>query len=255
MGNRERNEEGAVPRWLEGGASATGQAPPPWAMDLVKSADPIRATPTQMRRMLLRLSDERRPRRTAWLRPIVVGAVLLGGATIASAAFTGWPSNLVRACRRLVTRPRSINATPPEAANRGAPVSGPGFHEDAVLLPPLAPQADLATPAPVLHRAGPDTRGRSRIHAEVGPAEDPSLVVDATRALRVAQDPRRARLLAARYLHDHPGGALAEEALAIVVEAAVAHGDPDAAAQAAHYLSLYPHGSFRAAAERALSAR
>jgi hypothetical protein len=112
--------------------------------------------------------------------------------------------------------------------------------------------AEPTTPTTLARRTSP---ARSRAHIDVGAAEDPALVVEATRALRVARDPRRARLLAARYLHEHPGGALAEEAQAIVVEAALAHHDPDASTQAARYLSLYPHGSFRAAAERAISSR
>ena len=80
-------------------------------------------------------------------------------------------------------------------------------------------------------------------------------MVGATRALRVDGDPGRARVLARQYLQQHPRGALAEEALAIEVEAALDHHDPDVTSEALRYLSLYPHGAFRAVAERALSAR
>jgi outer membrane protein assembly factor BamD (BamD/ComL family) len=64
------------------------------------------------------------------------------------------------------------------------------------------------------------------------------------RALRLDHDPVRARVLLSRYLERHPGGALAEEALAMSIEAAVAHHDPDAAALGARYLKLYPNGPF-----------
>ena len=55
----------------------------------------------------------------------------------------------------------------------------------------------------------------------------------------------RARALLARYLGRHPNGALAEEALALSIEAAVAHHDADAAALGARYLQRYPAGPFR----------
>jgi hypothetical protein len=71
------------------------------------------------------------------------------------------------------------------------------------------------------------------------------------RALRIDREPARARALATRYLDRYPDGALAEEALAIVVEAAADHHDPDAAALGARYLRLYPAGAFRARASRA----
>ena len=85
------------------------------------------------------------------------------------------------------------------------------------------------------------------------PADEALLVVDATRALRVERDPRRARALATRYLEREPGGALADEALAICIEAAIDRHDPDAAALSARYLAQFPHGSFRGLAERTLA--
>jgi hypothetical protein len=74
------------------------------------------------------------------------------------------------------------------------------------------------------------------------------------RALRVERNPARARALLARYLGEHPSGDLAEEALALSIEAAVAQHDADVAALAARYLRLYPHGSFQALARQALAA-
>ena len=71
------------------------------------------------------------------------------------------------------------------------------------------------------------------------------------RALRLDHNPVRARALLATYLERHPNGALAEEALALTIEAAVAHHDGDAAALGARYLRRYPAGPFRALALRA----
>ena len=63
----------------------------------------------------------------------------------------------------------------------------------------------------------------------------------------------RARALLDTYLGQHPGGALAEEALALSIEAAVAHGDSDAGSLADRYLRLYPAGPFRSLARQTLA--
>ncbi|HEY4185340.1 MAG TPA: hypothetical protein VGP07_09740 [Polyangia bacterium] len=54
-----------------------------------------------------------------------------------------------------------------------------------------------------------------------------------------------------RYLEQHPDGTLAEEALALSIEAAVAHRDADAAELGRRYLRRYPAGRFTALALRA----
>ena len=77
----------------------------------------------------------------------------------------------------------------------------------------------------------------------------------AMRALRVERNPVRARGLLARYLAEHPNGNLAEEALAMSIEAAVAHHDADVAALASRYLRVYPHGSFQCSRARPSRAR
>ena len=86
-------------------------------------------------------------------------------------------------------------------------------------------------------------------------SEDTSTVSAAMRALRVERNPVRARGLLARYLAEHPNGNLAEEALAMSIEAAVAHHDADVAALASRYLRVYPHGSFQSLARQALAAQ
>jgi hypothetical protein len=89
----------------------------------------------------------------------------------------------------------------------------------------------------------PRTRPRS---------EDPSAVVDAVEALRKQHDPDRAAKLLAGYLAAHPKGALAEEALALSIEAATARHDPAAPAFARRYLRDYPTGRFRQTAQAVL---
>lgn len=79
-------------------------------------------------------------------------------------------------------------------------------------------------------------------------------MLEAMRALRREHNPVRARALLALYLDRHPTGTLAEEALALSIEAAVAHQDPDAAGLAARYLRHYPTGLFRTLARQTLSA-
>jgi outer membrane protein assembly factor BamD (BamD/ComL family) len=71
------------------------------------------------------------------------------------------------------------------------------------------------------------------------------------RALRQDGQPDRAARSLDEYLKRHPDGELAEEALALSIEAATMRGDPRAKDIASRYLAKYPSGRFRSAAERA----
>jgi hypothetical protein len=104
--------------------------------------------------------------------------------------------------------------------------------------------------------ASPRRHPQGRVHDSVSPAvaEDDSPVLAAVRALRRERDPVRARALLTPYLAEHPDGTLAQEALAISIEAAVAHHDADASSLAAQYLRRYPAGPFSALARQTLSA-
>jgi outer membrane protein assembly factor BamD (BamD/ComL family) len=81
--------------------------------------------------------------------------------------------------------------------------------------------------------------------------EDDRLVFEAMRALRQEGQPDRAARSLDEYLRRHPDGELAEEALALSIEAATMRNDPRAKDIAARYLAKYPGGRFRSAAERA----
>jgi hypothetical protein len=104
------------------------------------------------------------------------------------------------------------------------------------LATPPAAKAPLA-PAPAIAPAA---------------TEDTTPVLQAVRALRVEANPARARRLLAGYLERNPDGSLVEEALAMSIEAAVAHGDDDASALARRYLRRYPSGHFSTLARQTL---
>ena len=214
------------------------------AVELIDSMDPIRLPVGRKQRLLLSLGrGEVRPRST-WLRPVVVGVVLMASGAIASAALTDWPTRFVRSLETLAS---------PRADSRSAPRL-PTVHQGLTIQATAAVESVPSTipPPPVVVRRPAIENRAPRPHAEP-PSDDPSLLVEATRALRVDRDPELARSLAKRYLERQPRGALADEALAISIEAAIDHHDADAAALSARYLAQFPHGSFRALAERTLA--
>ena len=214
------------------------------AVDLIESMDPIRLPVGRKQRLLLSLGrGEVRPRST-WLRPVVVGVVLMGSGAIASAAFSGWPTRFVRSLETLAS-PRDDSRSAPRL-----PTVHRGLTIQATAAVESVPAATSLSPV-VTRRPAVENRAR-RSQAEL-PSDDPSLLVQATRALRVDRDPELARSLAKRYLDRQPRGALADEALAISIEAAIDHHDADAAALSIRYLAQFPHGSFRALAERTLA--
>jgi hypothetical protein len=122
----------------------------------------------------------------------------------------------------------------------------------AVTAPTPKPVAVAAPSLAVREPAAP--RPRQAARAAAG-GEDTTIVLEAMRALRLQHNPVRARALLARYLDRYPNGTLAEEALAMSIEAAVAHQDADAATLASRYLSRYPNGPFHGLARQTLAKR
>jgi hypothetical protein len=81
-------------------------------------------------------------------------------------------------------------------------------------------------------------------------------MVSALRALRREGDPARAQSLAEEALQKFPHGAQAEEAMALIMEAASARGDASGAQQAASaYLARFGSGRFADRARRILVSR
>jgi len=111
--------------------------------------------------------------------------------------------------------------------------------------------AGRATSAGASRATAASARARRLSAGTVG-TDDTALVVEAMRALRVEGNPVRARGLLTRYLDRYPRGTLAEEALAISIEAAIAQRDGDAGALAKRYLRRYPAGHFSKLARQAL---
>jgi hypothetical protein len=223
-----------------------------------------------------------------WFRRLVVAAVVLVlglGTAIASAALGHWPKWAVRAYESLVTSPQAsapsaLPKTPPSryrhrAGGSRLPAAAVAEFEPDCLDDVPAAEVETA-PAPVAMATVPQPTSVSRIapvaHRQTtaqrtvrhglapggvtmaSAREDAGPVLAAVRALRRDHDPARARALLDVYLSAHPSGGLAEEALAISIEAAAANHDADANVLASRYLRLYPSGPFHAIAQRTLGA-
>ena len=223
-----------------------------WAVGLLRGAEPYSAPAGRKQRVQLRLGRAgRRPRRL-FARTALIAVVMFGCGAMASSAFGHWPAWVVDAYRRVVggAPPAPAIETRAHHARRAetpaptpATVAAASATADVTVAPPPAPRR--AAPASV----------RARRASPAAAPEDTAAIMDAMRALRVERNPGRARQLLGRYLEQYPNGALAEEALALSLEAAVARGDGDAAALAARYLKLYPTGPFQALARQTLAGR
>ena len=206
---------------------------------LVEACEPLVISEVQKRRSLRavysRHHERRRTVRFGVRAAMTAGVLLMAGA--ATAAVFGLHFKMS------ATTPAAIVSTP-------APVRHVARRAELAPLAELEASAEPespaklempAPPAPPLHRA------------RTLKSEDPSLVVSAIQALRQDRDPERAGRLLAAYLRTHPRGALAEEAVALSIEAADARHSPAAVTFAERYLKEYPHGRFSSAAERVLA--
>jgi len=254
--------QGAPQRLVESVGASESEA---WALDLLRSEAPYQAPAGRKQRVQLSLGHVPPRRAPLLVRVAAAAVVLLGCGAIASAALgrARWPGWMERAYERLVpsAAPRPLAAASrahvrrPEIADLepAAPVAAPGPAPAVAMeaAPPPAPRRALAAAV----REAPADRSRRPAAPAVAPAatEDTAPVLEAQRAHRLERNPVRARALLARYLERHPSGTLAEEALAMTIEAAVAHHDADAAALSARYLRLYPLGPFRSIARQTLA--
>jgi hypothetical protein len=166
-------------------------------------------------------------------RPALLGAgALLIAATAAAAGYT----ILTPSSAPLAEAPSAVVVPPTEARRSPAPAPAPA---PASVTPPVEVKDDK-----------PSER---RVEKPRLAGEDPTQVAEAVRSLRKQGDPVRAQALLDQYLRSNPRGVLAEDALALSIEAAAARKDPRAADYARRYLSRYPQGRFRAVAERVLA--
>jgi hypothetical protein len=233
----------------------------PWTVDLLQSTGPYKSPPGRKQRVLLSLGRSNVRRTPLVLRPVIVAGVLIGCGAFASAAIGPWRGWIGRAYERLVpasasaplasasehARPHRIAAARPLALATSTAESGPAPAPPVASPPPVAIAARDPIAAPHAHHAAPGSQS-PQAQAQAQAQEETQAVLAGMRALRLDHDPVRARALLARYLGRHPNGALAEEALALSIEAAVAHHDGDATLLGARYLQRYPAGPFRALA-------
>jgi hypothetical protein len=213
--------------------------------DALATLERIRSSPARQERVFQAVTARRkRPWSGAvLLRPAVAGVVLLvaGAATAGATVGRGW---LARSWHQLVasrTASAPVAVAPPRPSPVPLVVTPP---EPTEIAPPTTPEiaAPAARPVPV----------RVAAHPRPARGEDPSALVEAVRALRSDHDPQRAARLLDAYLRAYPRGALAEEALALQIEAASNLKSPRAAAFARQYLRAYPGGRFQQAARQAL---
>ena len=192
-------------------------------------------------------------------RPLALATALAASvAAVASAAVIG---EVARRAARAVPTVRAIDssALPSLSGDSSAnvPQSEPALSASARGELDLAPKTNGSTEVP--QSAGVRARGASTAARDpAGPlasGEDPKLVLQAIRALRHSGDPAAASALLGEYLRLHPQGALAEDALALSIEAAGARHDKAAAAALGRtYLARFPNGSSRDVALRAVRA-
>lgn len=227
-------------------------------VDVIRSSSPVEPSQFQQRRVLERVLDRQRMHRRGavmFLRPVVVlGVLLMAGVTAAATFGHGWIARGLRSFGRAA--PVEAMATAPvyRPHRRATEPAEPRGLDPSEAEPEAAPAPGPAPTVPAT-RSAPRLAVRSHPVRTEDRSEDPSLVVDAIRALRTDHDSRRASTLLAQYLRTYPRGALAEEAVALSIEAAAANRSPSSTSFAAQYLREYPHGRFRRTAEQALEQR
>lgn len=206
---------------------------------LVEACEPVRVSEARKAHSLNAIYARHHARRRSLrftMRFAMAGGVLLAAGAATAAAFG--------------VHFRSQPARPAALALAPAPLP----HRLARAARPAAPIADPSPPAVEAPLPAIEPAPAARVHhAHAMKSEDPSLVVSAIQALRQEHDPERASRLLAGYLRTYPRGALAEEAVALSIEAADARHSPTATAFAERYLKEYPNGRFRQTAARVLA--
>ena len=174
--------------------------------------------------------------RWVWRGALALG--LVGVSAVAAASSSVW------------WRPPSTAQEPAAGAASVTPPVAPQLvaSPSAVAAPPAVStptDAIVVTSAPPRRVAPPAT---------AAPLSDVARVHEAAKALRHDADPERALQLL-----EPPGsritGPLAEEALALRIEASTARGDGRRAKLAAAYLSQYPNGRYKELAAKALAGK
>jgi hypothetical protein len=248
------------------------------AAELVASVPAIAAVETRKQRVrrAVLASGCRRAWLPLLLRPSVVLALLLAAGMVAAAtlgrSILTQPQRDVGDSREIPTENARMGASPKRIPEMRAELPVAAEAEPALVLPTVVPpptapfvasrppNAPARASKPASPTAGPpaiaapppkQSAPEAATPTKAAPAQETALVMAAVRALRREHDPARAGLLLDDYLRRYPSGVLAEEALALAIEAASARGDARAAALARMYLARYPQGRFQHAARAA----
>jgi len=210
---------------------------------LIRAMGPTLESEERLRRVRRSLDAQVRPTSPRWGWRVGLAVCVLG---VSAAAAVG---SSVLGSERAAEAP-AAHATPPSRAKlpaRPASFAAPA----AVTAKPVveAPRTHTSPPAPA--KPSPPTSAPAA-QAAVPPLSDVARVHEAAKALRRDGDAERALQLLER--SGAPvTGPLAEEALALRIEASVARGDGRQARLATAYLANYPKGRYRELAKRALS--
>jgi len=224
-------------------------SPEHWLAELVRAMPPSRARPFQERRIFARIGTATRPRGSFFVRTATIPLVLCAATFAVAAGRHVWLSH------DLHLRLAAPSTPPTAAAPVASPASPPPLPPDRA-SPPTTPAADMApasspTPARTQGETASSLNSPGRADRAVAsrPIEGPGLVLSAIHALRETDNPSQAGTLLSRYLSLYPRGVLAEDALALSIEAAAARHDGRAIVDfGRRYLAQYPNGRFRAMA-------
>ncbi len=217
------------------------------AIELLRSAGRHQPPLGQKQRVRIRLLERSVPPMMLVPWPAIVVVLLIVTAGASAALATGWLRHRHASQPSVTSQASGVLAVAAARSQRAASVELASAMPDAG-APVAARSSTEATQAL-------DARGAE--HHESAPrasqTTEKSLVFDAMRALRREGHPERAAKLLDEYMRRYSSGSLAEEALALAIEASTALSDPRAKSLAEKYLARYPQGRFRSAAERARS--
>jgi hypothetical protein len=181
---------------------------------------------------------------------LALAALLVFSGSTLTLAQTGLLQRVIARVARIVHPPPAperdtVAPRPPKPRSPRTHAHVPPVAQPAA---PSAADAASAQQTPEAQKA-PEKRVPS---AKLLPREHAELVRRAVKALRRDQDPRLAARLLEEAQAKSPHGALAEEVMALRVEAAQELGDARSTRLARAYLARYPQGRYRSQVERAL---
>jgi hypothetical protein len=201
---------------------------------LVRALGPTVESEAQRHRVRRALDATSRTPARRWALPAVLAAGLLfasGAAATVALSRALLESAPAQAPARVVTEPKAAKPRPVSAA-------APAVAGDR---PSRAPDQEPPAPASPAARIPASNSDVARVH-------------EAAKALRHDRDPERALELLERS-RGTTFGPLAEEALALRIEASLASGNGGHGKLAVQYMKQYPHGRYRELVQRALADR